>query len=711
MVPLTRLTQKNTQWFWSPTCQEAFILLKKAFTSAPILRHFDPSMPPIVETDTSDYAIARVFSQQAEDGEVHPVAFYSRTLTGVELNYDTHDKELLAIFEAFKTWRHYLESPHHMIDVVTDHKNLKYFSSTKILSRRQARWSKYLSSFNIVVRFRPGKLGEKPNSLTRRADYYLKGGDRDFILANPQNLCPVFTQEHLATSLHATRLQPIVSDAVALVNVLVPILDATALAEDIRIGITADPLAKWELDLCLKGSPSPQFSMSQTGLLLLDHRVYIPDYRPERGNLRTRILQSKHDHITAGHFGYNKTLELLRCEYVWPNIRSDVQRFVSQCVLCTCNKPTCHCPYRLLQPLPIPERPWHSVSMDFIEQLLASNGYTAILVVVDRLSKESIFIPTTDNATAIDVADYFVTHVFSKHRIPLHVSSDRGSEFTSHFFRSLSTLLQMRLHFTSGHHPSANGQVECINSTLEQYLRMYCNYQQDNWLKLLPIAEFVYNNSPHTTTGVSPFFTTRGYDPLIAVYPDAEVMDLRARHYAINFDEVHKFLRDRMKDAQDSMVKFANRELMTPPPFRVGDCAYIRTDYIRTNRTARKLAEKKIGPFPIISQPSAMSFTLHLLGTIRIHPMFHISQLEPEDPNTFEDREQPPPPPLIIDGQPEYLIERIINSKYNHTRRKCQLLYHVQWVGYPISNNPSNWILATVFDNAPGRQLTEAYHE
>jgi len=158
--------------------------------------------------------------------------------------------------------------------------------------------------------------------------------------------------------------------------------------------------------------------------------------------------------------------------------------------------------------------------MDFIEQLPPSNGFTAILVIIDRLSKESVFIPTVDTATAIDVADAFVTHVFSKHGIPLHVSSDRGSEFTSHFFHSLGSLLRMRLYFTSGHHPAANGQVERINSTLEQYLRIYCNYEQDNWLKLLPLAEFAYNNAPHASTGVSPFFATCGYDPLIAVYPD-----------------------------------------------------------------------------------------------------------------------------------------------------------------------------------------------
>ena len=295
--------------------------------------------------------------------------------------------------------------------------------------------------------------------------------------------------------------------------------------------------------------------------------------------------------------------------------------------------------------------------MDFMEQLPSSNSFTLILVVIDCLSKESVFIPTTDSAMAADVVDAFVTHVFSKHGIPLHVSSDRGSEFTSHFFHSLGALLHMRLHFTSGHHPSANGQVERLNSTLEQYLRIYCNYQQDNWSKLLPLAEFTYNNAPHSSTGVSPFFATQGYDPLIAVHPDAEVTDLRVHHFAVNFNEMNKFLHDRMQDAHNTMSKYANQDRIEPPPFQVGDRVYVRTDHIHTNQITRKLAEQKIGPFPIISQPSAMSFTLRLPSTIRIHLVFHVLQLEPETPNTFADRDQPPPPPLIIDGQPEYLIE------------------------------------------------------
>jgi len=135
--------------------------------------------------DALDYTIAGILAVRADDGNVHLVAFYSRTLNGAELNYDTHDKELLAIFEAFKSWPHYLESPHYTIDVITDHKTLGFLSTTKALTRRQARWPEYLSAFNLVICFRPGKLGEKPDTLTHRADYYLERGIEDSPVYSP----------------------------------------------------------------------------------------------------------------------------------------------------------------------------------------------------------------------------------------------------------------------------------------------------------------------------------------------------------------------------------------------------------------------------------------------------------------------------------------------------------------------------------------------
>ena len=154
-----------------------------------------------METDASNYAVAAILSITLDDGEIHPIAFLSRTLQAAELNYDTHDKELLAIFEAFTAWRHYLEGSGDPIDVVTDHKNLEYFATTKILTRRQVRWSEYLHQFNMVIRFRPSKLGEKPDAITRRWDVYPKEGDNRYAQVNPQNLRPIFTNEQLTASL------------------------------------------------------------------------------------------------------------------------------------------------------------------------------------------------------------------------------------------------------------------------------------------------------------------------------------------------------------------------------------------------------------------------------------------------------------------------------------------------------------------------------
>ena len=209
----------------------------------------------------------------------------------------------------------------------------------------------------MIVHFHPGKLGEKPDSLTRQADYYLKRGDRDFTLANPQNLWPIFTQEKLATVFCATHLMEISLNAAALVDESIPILDAATLFDNIETGLQVDPIASKELALCLKGSPSPHFSLSSSSLLLMDRHVYVPEFQPDHGNLHTHILQSKHDHPTAGHFSYNKTLELLCQDFVWPSVHADCKQFIVQCVLCACNKPSCHHPYSLLQPLPIPEHP------------------------------------------------------------------------------------------------------------------------------------------------------------------------------------------------------------------------------------------------------------------------------------------------------------------------------------------------------------------
>jgi len=158
---------------------------------------------------------------------------------------------------------------------------------------------------------------------------------------------------------------------------------------------------------------------------------------------------------------------------------------------------------------------------------------------VDWLSKQAIFIPTHDTITSPELAKLFLLHVFSKHSIPAHVTSDRSIEFVSHFFQSLGKAFDMRLHFTSSYHPESNGQTEHSNQTLKQYLQIYCNYQQDNWVDLFPLAEFAYNNAPSATTGVSPFFANKGYHPSISVYPERDMTSARAHDYAVDLESLH----------------------------------------------------------------------------------------------------------------------------------------------------------------------------
>src|SRR5882724_11870541 len=258
------------------------------------------------------------------------------------------------------------------------------------------------------------------------------------------------------------------------------------------------------------------WSLDPDGLLCHLGRIYVLN----TDNLQLRVLQYSHDHPLEGHFGQTKMLHQVQQHYFWPGLPVYVKDYCRSCTICSQAKPMHHKPYGLLNQLPIPERPWNSISMDFIEKLPPSLGYTSILVIVDHLSKQLLFILTHYTITSPQLAQLFVLHVFSKHGVPSHVTSDRGTEFVSHFFHSLGTALDMKLHFTLGYHPEGDRQTEQTNETLEQYLRVYCNYQQDNWSELLPLAEFAYNNTPSATTGVTPFFANKGYHPNLMVHPE-----------------------------------------------------------------------------------------------------------------------------------------------------------------------------------------------
>ena len=172
--------------------------------------------------------------------------------------------------------------------------------------------------------------------------------------------------------------------------------------------------------------------------------------------------------------------------------------------------------------------------------------------------------------------------------------------------------LDMKLHFTSGYHLEGDGQTECTNQTLKQYLWIFCNYQQDNWSELLPLAEFAYNNAPNATTGITPFFTNKGYHSNISVHPEPDLASLRARDFIVNLNELHLQLKKTISMAQTRYTASANKHRTPSLDFVIGDKVFVKSDHIRTTRPSKKLGEKYLGPFEIIAQAGTHSFSICL---------------------------------------------------------------------------------------------------
>ena len=191
ILPMTNSTSlEKHEWQSTPEIEQAQKHLVQAFTTAPVLRHFDPEEPAIVETDASDFALGGILSQKHE-GRLHPITFHSRKFTEAEINYDTADKELLAIVDCFKRWRRYLEGAKHQVQVISDHRNLELFQTTKVLNRRQARWAQELTGYDFKIFFCPGRQNGKADYLSRRPEYRLeKGGDKNpETILKPDNIC------------------------------------------------------------------------------------------------------------------------------------------------------------------------------------------------------------------------------------------------------------------------------------------------------------------------------------------------------------------------------------------------------------------------------------------------------------------------------------------------------------------------------------------
>ena len=210
---------------------------------------------------------------------------------------------------------------------------------------------------------------------------------------------------------------------------------------------------------------------------------------------------------------------------------------------------------------------------------------------------------------------------------------------------------------------------------------------------LLPLAEFAYNNALHTITGVFLFYANKGYNPAISVHSDRDIASARARDFVTNLDELHRVLQENISEAQKCYQGPVDSRCALPPLLEVGQEVFVKAKYFRMTRPSHKLSARFEGPFKVIAQPGPQSYILKLPDSLRsVHLVFHISMLEPATLNTISDCTQPLPPPIEIDGDKEFEISEILDSKIDR-RRKCKLQYLVCWLGYEGTDEETSWIL------------------
>ncbi|QRW26231.1 Retrotransposable element Tf2 protein [Rhizoctonia solani] len=671
--PLYNLLKKDSTWKWEQAEQQSFDGLKKCLTSAPLLLQPNTTKQFYVECNASDYATGAILSQRNPEGKLAPVAYLSKSLSPAKKNYDIFNKELLAVIRAFKEWRHLLEGSELPVQVLTDHKNLEYFSTSQSLNKQQIRWANFLVNYNFQIIYRPGAQNKKADILSRRYDLVpLEGGVENQVLLKPELFISSITPDQ--------EINDLIGKA---------IYEDKRLKEILLKLQNKEKVTDWEL---------------KEGLLWHQRKIFVP----KDDTIRNLIVESRHDALAAGHPGQARTLELVSQNYYWPSLKKFVNSYVSHCETCIRSKPTNQVPVGLLKPLQIPERPWEDIAYDMIVGLPTSEGFDAIFTVINRFSKMVHFIPTHSTASAIDIANLFMLYIWKLHGLPRSTVSDRGPNFNAKFIRHLYKRLDIKPTFSTAYHPQTDGQTERIQREVKVFIRMFGNHRQSNWVSLLPIAEFALNNLKQTSTGKSPFQICYGMNPRFTIGQKLDETVPNADEHAEFLEKGYDKVKAALSLAQEKMKYFYDQRHREEEEIQVGDKVWLSHQNISTDRPSIKLSHKKLGPYLVIEKIGSHAYKLQLPHTMRIHPVFHINLLTKFHPDPHG-RNPPQPAPIITEeGEEEYKVERIIDSKWKGRGKSRKLWYLVKWKGYDKGSN--SWEPTDNVGNAQ-EALEEFYKE
>ena len=684
--PLTDLTHiaDHKWWSWGPTEQQAFDALKQAMTAAPVLAHPDSQRQWIVQTDASGLAVGGVLSQKQNDDSVRPVAYWSHKLNSAERNYSATERELMAIVKAAEHWRVYLHGSPHAVLLRSDHKPLVYLNGKAELGMRMSRWMEQLCDLTFEIGYVKGKDNAVADALSRRSDYGVAGG----VPAEPSmwkvKLLSV-TGGKPATS--SWRVQGQWMDAPRTVLAAVPSaaqpvetqLHVESLLADMRAAAGSDE----KYQLMLKGDDQHDGLQRRDGLVYSrSGAVYVPDDR----RLRTRLLELAHDAV--GHFGRARTVERLSRHCVWTGMTSEVEDYCRSCAVCAVSKSTNAMPAGLLVPMPIPERVWDSVGVDFTGPLPETErGHNSIMAIVDRLSKMLKLKACKTDINSIQSGRLLLDEMLAVGRIPTSIVSDRDVRFTGAAWGQLWRGLKTEQKMSTAYHPQTDGQTERANRTLQAMLRSYAESRND-WDEWLPFVAAAYNSTVHESTGRTPFEMNfpdaRSIDPLQWAVGQSQAQRA-ADHRGVSapaertLDELRAIwdeVRAKLVLEQARQKRYADRK-RREVRYDIGDSVYLSTRNLKTY--AGKLLAKWVGPYVVTElRKSGVSVKLDLRRELgKTNPVFHVSQLKPYDESELDwpgRQQHHRPAPELVDGETEWLVERVVGKKVEMEARTVKRL-------------------------------------
>jgi len=599
--PLHDMVKKDKKWEWAEKQEKAFKELKKRFTKEPVLAAPDLDKKMQMDVDVSDYATGGVLSMECEDSLWRSVAFLFKSLNEIERNYEIHDKEMLAVIRGLEAWRHLLEGAQFKFEIWTDHKNLEYFMKMQKLNRRQARWALYLSQFDFTLKHVAGTKMGKADGLSRRADWKVET-ERD-------NENQVFIKDNWIHSMQEVVVEgPEVELLEKIKKVRSKDEDVVRVVEEMKkAGVKELQGNEWQIE---------------GDLVLKKGKVYV--LKDEE--LRAEVVRLHHDVLAVGHGGRWKTVELVTRNYWWPGITKDVGRYVEGCNLCQRMKNRTEELAGKLKLGEVPKKLWSYLTVYFIMKLPVVAGKDAILVVCDRLSKMAHFVATTEGISAEGLARLFRDNVWKLHGLPESVVLDRRPQFAAELTKELNRMLGIKTKLSTAFHPQTDGQTEWMNQELEQYLRLFIEHRQKDWLEWLAMAEFTVNNKVHTATKVSPFMANYRKEMRMGGDIRRKGKVESVTEFIERMKRVHEEAEAALKKTQKEMKKYADRSRKETEKWKKGDRVLLSTkDLVFKERLVRKLTERYIGPYAIEEIISSNVVKLRLPSSMRIHLVVNVS--------------------------------------------------------------------------------------